>query len=40
VAPHLSELGATSAKTRSKLALGAKSATRPILEGLFCSFRT
>jgi len=36
VAPHLSDVGATSAKTKSKLTLGAKTAKDPIHRGLFC----
>ena len=36
MASHLSDVGATSAKTKSKLALGAKTAKDPIHRGLFC----
>ena len=36
VAPHLSDVCATSAKTKSKLVLRAKTAKDPIQKGLFC----
>jgi len=36
LAPHLSDVGATSAKTKSKLAQRAKTVKDPIHRGLFC----
>jgi hypothetical protein len=36
VAPQLSDMGASSAKTESKLAYGAKTAKDPIHSGRFC----
>jgi len=38
VAPHLWDEGATSAKTKSDMDLGAKNAKDPIHRGLFCIF--
>jgi len=40
VAPHLWDLGATSAKTKSNMDLGAKTAKDSKHRGLFCIFNS